>query len=119
MLHEEGDPDAWSAVLASVPPTAESESQVWKSRGLLRERDGDWAGAAQAYREALARDPYVTAYHYRLAMVEDRLGHRDMAAEHRRKADRLASEVCCCRPTPTSSMPRSIGLRTPRTCRLR
>ena len=37
----------------------------------------------------LERDPYITAYHYRLAMVEEGLGHRDVAAEHRKQADQL------------------------------
>jgi tetratricopeptide (TPR) repeat protein len=89
MLHEQGDLDAWSAVLAKVPPSAESESEIWRFRGLLKERASDWAGAARAYREALERNPYITAYHYRLALVEERLGHRDVAVEHRKKADRL------------------------------
>jgi predicted TPR repeat methyltransferase len=89
MLHEQGDLEAWSAVLSKVPPAAESESEIWRFRGLLKERAGDWAGAARAYREALKRDPYITACHYRLALVEERLGHRDVAAEHRKKADQL------------------------------
>ena len=38
---------------------------------------------------ALNRNPYVMASHYRLAMVEERLGHRDVAVEHRKKADHL------------------------------
>jgi len=38
---------------------------------------------------ALTRHPYVMASHYRLAMVEERLGHRDLAVEHRKQADRL------------------------------
>jgi thioredoxin-like negative regulator of GroEL len=89
MLYESGDLDAWSAVLAKVPPAAESESEIWRFRGLSKEKAGDWAGAARDYRNALERDPYITAYHYRLAMVEERLGHRDVAAEHRKKSDRL------------------------------
>ena len=76
-------------LLAKVPPSAESESEIWRFRGLLKEKTGDWAGAAQDYRMALNRNPYVMASHYRLAMVEERLGHRDVAVEHRKKADHL------------------------------
>ena len=89
MLYDLGNQDAWTALLAKVPPSAESESEIWRFRGLLKEKTGDWAGAAQDYRRALNRNPYVMASHYRLAMVEERLGHRDVAAEHRKKADHL------------------------------
>ena len=89
MLHAQGDMDAWSALLDQVPPSADGEAEIWKFRGLRKERAGDWAGAASDYRAALERDPYITAYHYRLAMVEERLGHRDVAAEHRKQADQL------------------------------
>ena len=89
MLYDLGNQDAWTALLAKVPPSAESESEIWRFRGLLKEKTGDWAGAAQDYRMALDRNPYVMASHYRLAMVEERLGHRDVAVEHRKKADHL------------------------------
>jgi tetratricopeptide (TPR) repeat protein len=89
MLHAQGDADTWSALLDVVPPSADSEGEIWRFRGLRKERVGDWAGAARAYTAALERDPYITAYHYRLAMVEERLGHRDNAAEHRKQSDRL------------------------------
>jgi tetratricopeptide (TPR) repeat protein len=89
LLHAQGDMDTWSALLAKVPPSADSEAEIWKFRGLRKERAGDWAGAASDYRAALERNPYITAYHYRLAMVEERLGCRDEAAKHRKQADQL------------------------------
>jgi len=89
MLYDMGDQDAWTALLSKVPPSAESEPEIWRFRGLLKEKTGDWAGAAQDYRMALKRNPYVMASHYRLAIVEERLGHRDLAVEHRKKADHL------------------------------
>jgi tetratricopeptide (TPR) repeat protein len=89
MLHEQGERDALMAELAKVPQVAESEPEIWKIRGMMAERASDWTGAAQDYRMALERNPFVTAYHYRLAMVEERLGHREQAAEHRRKAEEL------------------------------
>ena len=89
MLYDSGDQDAWAVLLAKVPHSAESESEIWRFRGLLKEKTGDWAGAAEAYRTALNHNPYVMASHYRLAMVEERLGQHEFAAEHRKKADQL------------------------------
>jgi tetratricopeptide (TPR) repeat protein len=89
MLYDLGDQNAWAALLAKVPPSAEKESEIWRFRGLLKERAGNWAGAAQDYNTALNLNPYVMASQYRLAMVEERLGHRDVAVEHRKKADDL------------------------------
>jgi tetratricopeptide (TPR) repeat protein len=89
MLYDLGNQNAWKSLLARVPPCAESEPEIWRFRGLLKEQTGDWAGAAEDYRMALTRHPYVMASHYRLAMVEERLGHRDLAVAHRKQADRL------------------------------
>jgi tetratricopeptide (TPR) repeat protein len=89
MLHDLGDLEAWTALLAQVPPSAEGEPEIWRFRGLRKEKEGDWAGAAADYRQALKLNPYLPAAHYRLAMVEERLGHREAAAEHRKKTDVL------------------------------
>ncbi len=89
MLYNLGDQNAWAALLAKVPPSAEKESEIWRFRGLLKEKTGDWDGAAQDYRIALNHDPYVMASHYRLAVLEERLGHPDVAVRHRKKADEL------------------------------
>lgn len=89
MLHDTGNQEALAALLAKVPPVAESEPDIWRFRGLLKEKVGDWSGAAHDYRAALERNPFVMASHYRLAMVEERLGQRESAAQHRKKADAL------------------------------
>jgi hypothetical protein len=89
MLYDLGDQDTWAALLVKVPPATESESEIWRFRGLLKEKTGDWTGAGEAYRMALHLNPYVVASHYRLAMVEERLGQRASAGEHRKKADQL------------------------------
>ena len=47
MLYDLGNQDAWTVLLAKVPPSAESESEIWRFRGLLKEKTGDWAGAAR------------------------------------------------------------------------
>lgn len=89
MLHDTGDQETFAAMLTKVPPTAESASDIWRFRGLLKENAGDLPEAAQEYRTALKHNPYAMASHYRLATVEQRLGHRESAAEHRKKADQL------------------------------
>ena len=89
MLYDLGNENDWKALLAKVPASAESEPQIWRFRGLLKEKTGDWAGAAEAYRTSLKHNPYVMSSHYRLAMVQERLGQRQSAAEHRKQADQL------------------------------
>jgi tetratricopeptide (TPR) repeat protein len=89
MLHDQGDQEAWSALLAQVPASAQDDPEIWRFRGLQKEQAGDFAGAAEAYRKSLELNPFVMPTHYRLAMVEERLGHRETAAEHRNKADEL------------------------------
>lgn len=86
MLQEEGNLDELREAVARVPRGAETEPEVWKFRGIVCEKDGDWAGAARAYREAIDRNPYVNEYHYRLGTAEDRLGHRQKAKEHKDRA---------------------------------
>jgi tetratricopeptide (TPR) repeat protein len=89
MLYDQGDLDAWTDTLARVPSTSENDGEIWRFRGLRKEKSTDWSGAAEDYRKALQLNPYVTACHYRLAMAEERLGHRQAASEHRRRADQL------------------------------
>ncbi len=89
MLYDMGNQDAWMALLAKVPPSAESEPEIWRFRGLLNETQGDWITAAEDYRRALNYNPFSMPSHYRLAMVEERLGHHEVATEHREKVDRL------------------------------
>ncbi|WP_165231906.1 tetratricopeptide repeat protein [Aquisphaera insulae] len=89
MLHDLGDEAAWAALLAKVPASAADEPEIWRFRGLAKEKVGDWAGAAADYRKALELNPYVMASQYRLAMMEERQGDRTAAAEHRKAADSL------------------------------
>jgi tetratricopeptide (TPR) repeat protein len=89
MVHDLGDLDAWVSLLARLPPSADSDPEIWKFRGLQKEKAGNWTGAADDYRQALERNPYLTSAHYRLAMVEERLGHRTIAADHRKQTEAL------------------------------
>jgi tetratricopeptide (TPR) repeat protein len=89
MLHDVGDQDTWATLLAKVPPSAGTEPEIWRFRGLLKEKTNNWAGAAQDYGTALQLNPYMMASHYRLAIVLNRLGDHGAALGHRKKADDL------------------------------
>ena len=90
MLHELGDLDTLIDALAKLPQVTESEPEIWRIRGQMKEKAGRLNEAAHGYRMALERNPFALSSHYRLGMVEERLGHRDVAAEHRRQAETCA-----------------------------
>ena len=89
MLQSLGEVDAFNAVLAQVPAIAETEPDLWIFRGQVRERAGDWATAAPHYRQALELNPNLLNAHYRLAIIEGRLGHSVEAAAHRKRWQEL------------------------------
>jgi tetratricopeptide (TPR) repeat protein len=89
MLQSTGEQAAFEEALARVPPSADSEPEIWMFRGQVKERQGDPSGAAGDYRQALDLNPNLVNAHYRLAMIEGRLGHREQAAPHRKRWDRL------------------------------
>jgi tetratricopeptide (TPR) repeat protein len=89
MLQSSGEQAAFDAALARVPPSADSEPEIWMFRGQVKERQGDWSGAAGDYRKALELNPILLNANYRLAMIAGRLGHRDEAASHRKRWDKL------------------------------
>ena len=89
MLQSLGERDAFNAVLAGVPATAETEPDLWIFRGQARERAGDWAAAAPYYRQALKLNPNLLIAHYRLATIEGRLGDSAQAAAHRKRWQEL------------------------------
>ncbi len=85
MLQSLGELDAFNEALARVPAAAEIEPEIWMFRGQSRERESDWPGAAENYRQALERNPNLLNAQYRLAIVEDRLGLREQSAAHRKR----------------------------------
>jgi predicted Zn-dependent protease len=89
MLQATGEQAAFEAALALVPPSGETEPEIWMFRGQARERQGDLSGAAADYRKGLELNPNLLNAHYRLAMIEARLGHREQAASHRKRWDTL------------------------------
>lgn len=89
MLQSLGEQDAFRAAMARVPRSAETEPEIWMFRGQVKEREGDFEGAAADYRQALERNPNLVNAHYRLATLESRLGHREKAAPHRKRWEEL------------------------------
>ena len=89
MLLEQGDLDAFLALLEKAPPSAESEPETWMFRGVAREKAGDWHAAADHFRKAIELNPYVPKYYYRLAMAEERLGLREQALAHRKRTKEM------------------------------
>jgi tetratricopeptide (TPR) repeat protein len=83
MLLEQGDLDAFLALLLKAPKSAETEPETWMYRGVAREKAGDWQAASEHFRKAIELNPTEPKYYYRLAMAEDRLGLREPAADHR------------------------------------
>jgi tetratricopeptide (TPR) repeat protein len=89
MLLEQGDLDAFLTLLAKAPRSADGEPETWMFRGVVSEKAEDWHTAANHFRKAIELNPFVSKYHYRLAMVEQRLGRRDEALAHRKRTKEL------------------------------
>ena len=62
---------------AGMPPA--TRPRAWKCRGLLLDRDGDLQAAAEAYGQAIEGRPYDPELHYKLGLVENRLGLTEQA----------------------------------------
>jgi tetratricopeptide (TPR) repeat protein len=89
MLLEQGDLDAFLALLGKAPGSAESEPETWMFRGVASERAGNWQAAAANFQKAIELNPYTPKYYYRLAMAEERLGLRDEAITHRKRTKEM------------------------------
>jgi tetratricopeptide (TPR) repeat protein len=83
MLLEQGDLDAFVALLDKAPQSADSEPETWLYRGVAREKAGDWQAAAEHFGKAIELNPTAPKYYYRLAMAEERLGLHEQATAHR------------------------------------
>ena len=63
-------------------------AQLQKGNALFAARD--FAGAEQAFREAIGADPAFAEAHYNLALTLDRAGHQGEAKKHYIEAANLA-----------------------------
>ena len=67
---------------------AEAAAQVEKGNALFASRD--FAGAEQAFRQAIVADAALAEAHYNLALTLDRTGQKDDARKHYIEAANLA-----------------------------
>jgi tetratricopeptide (TPR) repeat protein len=89
LLHERGDQDGFTNLLARAPKALENEPEIAKFQGMAREKSGDHAGAADAYRRAIELNPNILEYHHRLALAAARLDRDEEVAAHRKRAQEL------------------------------
>ncbi|MFI5454119.1 MAG: tetratricopeptide repeat protein [Isosphaerales bacterium] len=89
MLLEQGDLNAFLALLAKAPRSAETEPETWMFHGVASEKAGEWQTAAEDFRKAIELNPNVPKYHYRLAMAEERLGLHEQALAHRKRTKEM------------------------------
>jgi tetratricopeptide (TPR) repeat protein len=82
ILRFQNSPEGMAEVVARLPESALDDPEVLEYQGMVRESAGDLDGAAISYRKAVELKPFDEDFHYRLALVESRLGHRDKAREH-------------------------------------
>jgi tetratricopeptide (TPR) repeat protein len=89
MFLEDGDQDAFLALLEKPPKSAESEHETWMFRAIAGESGRDLQAAAKYFRKAIELNPFVSKYYYRLAMVEQRLGLHEVAKSHRARTKEM------------------------------
>jgi tetratricopeptide (TPR) repeat protein len=85
LLHATGDRDGLNDAMARIPAAAAEHPAVLTQRARFLERDRRWAEAADIYRRILQARPFERETHYRLALIEDRLGRAEPARAHRQR----------------------------------
>jgi Flp pilus assembly protein TadD len=78
-------PNVLAAPQGTKPAAA---TQLEKGNALFTSRE--YAGAEQAFREAIVVDPTFAEAHYNLALTLDRTGHKEEARKHYIEAANLA-----------------------------
>lgn len=91
ILQDRGDAPGLAAAVRQLPADHpdEYDPAVWEAIGRVREAEGDVQAAADAYRKAVQGRPRDEDFHYRLALVEARLGNREQAHEHLERSKEL------------------------------
>jgi len=98
ILAERGDTAAIKAAVERLPAEADGDAHLWLARGNVRQLDGDLAGAAEAFRQAVKLDPYLPEAHYKLGQAEQVLGDADAARLHRDRSRQLYRVLTDLRP---------------------
>lgn len=82
ILHQRGDRDRFQEASRRLPPSADSDAEIWKYRGLALTWSLDLDDAADAFASAIRLNPFEPEYHYRLGITRSRLGQTDEARLH-------------------------------------
>jgi tetratricopeptide (TPR) repeat protein len=89
ILNDRGDAEATREAIARLPATTEGDAKVWMYRGLDRQREGDKAGAVEAFRRSAKLAPYDAEVLYRLGLAELAHGLAELGREHVARSLRL------------------------------
>jgi len=79
-----------AAMVLPVPPNTNPEVAAQLDRGNQLFASRNWAGAEQAFRQAIAADAALAEAHYNLAVTLDRMGNQTEAKKHYIDAANLA-----------------------------
>ncbi len=89
MLLEQGDQERLVDLLDHPPRSADLEPETWFFRGMMAEKQGEWAQAKARFQKAIELHPFTPKYYFRLAAVENRLGEHASAAIHRKRTQQM------------------------------
>lgn len=82
ILYQRGDRDRFQEAVLRLPPSADSDAELWKARGLALTWSLDLDSAADAFASAILLNEYEPEYHYRLGLTQNRLGQTHEATRH-------------------------------------
>lgn len=89
VLVETGTPEDVELVRDRLPSAADDRSEVWLSKGIWAEKQGQLKSAARCFWEALRRDPNTPRANYHLSQVLTLLGMTEQSIPFADRANRL------------------------------
>jgi hypothetical protein len=89
ILSDLGDLESLRSACDRIPAEIVDEPGLLKFRAILREHDRDWPAAVELYRRLVQARPWEREAFYRLAQLEDRLGHASAAREYRQRSENM------------------------------
>jgi tetratricopeptide (TPR) repeat protein len=89
ILNDRGDADALREAVAKLPSTTAADARTWMYRGLVRQRDGDNAGALDAFRRSAGLAPDDPEVAYKLGLAEVAAGRATEGRRHLARSRQL------------------------------
>jgi tetratricopeptide (TPR) repeat protein len=90
VIVETGTSEEFQAVCDRLPETAQGHPEIWSSRGIWAENQGQTEAAARCYWESLQLNPNLPNANYRLSQTLVKLGKPDVAVPFAERAQQLA-----------------------------